>query len=636
MIPKKWVYLNEKLKEADIKLMMNGVHMPEFLAVALLNRRVGPNNVEDFLKKSVGKIPHPYLLKDMDKAADRIDEALKKKEKIVVYGDYDVDGITSTAMLYDFLLSEGADVSYYIPSRQDEGYGINILALQKIRKSGASLMITVDCGITASGEVEFAKTLGLDIIITDHHMCHEKIPKAVAVINPKQQDDTYPFSELAGVGVCFKLVLAMAIKLGKKASDYFGKYVDICAIGTIADVVPLTDENRIIVSAGLKRLKETNRPGLRALLSMAGLAGKELTASSVSFGIAPRINAAGRVGQVEKGVELLLETNEARAVPIADYLNRENIARQQTEKQILEDVTAMILADSNFSKRKVIVLAKEEWHPGVIGIVASRLVEKYYKPTILISIENGVGKGSGRSIEGINLFDALGNISDILLKFGGHVPLYTFSHQEGHIMAALFSSQDDFWKNGEPFLFLHLSGGTTEFLKCCYQKDGGFSSEILGGTSDISAGQLIDRVGVKMGLPFPSGRYIEEFSKKATEPYELPVNVSGNCLSFSGCEAEVFRIIERENIDLANLSKSLLMAVTKALVGVFSCLLEKLFVNHIVIAGGVASCDFVREELAKYLADCGKQVLFAQREYSSDNAAGIAALAMQRSEDNGR
>jgi len=420
MIPKKWVYLNEKLKEADIKLMMNGVHMPEFLAVALLNRRVGPNNVEDFLKKSVGKIPHPYLLKDMDKAADRIDEALKKKEKIVVYGDYDVDGITSTAMLYDFLLSEGADVSYYIPSRQDEGYGINILALQKIRKSGASLMITVDCGITASGEVEFAKTLGLDIIITDHHMCHEKIPKAVAVINPKQQDDTYPFSELAGVGVCFKLVLAMAIKLGKKASDYFGKYVDICAIGTIADVVPLTDENRIIVSAGLKRLKETNRPGLRALLSMAGLAGKELTASSVSFGIAPRINAAGRVGQVEKGVELLLETNEARAVPIADYLNRENIARQQTEKQILEDVTAMILADSNFSKRKVIVLAKEEWHPGVIGIVASRLVEKYYKPTILISIENGVGKGSGRSIEGINLFDALGNISDILLKFGGH------------------------------------------------------------------------------------------------------------------------------------------------------------------------------------------------------------------------
>jgi len=217
-----------------------------------------------------------------------------------------------------------------------------------------------------------------------------------------------------------------------------------------------------------------------------------------------------------------------------------------------------------------------------------------------------------------------------------HVPLYTFSHQEGHIMAALFSSQDDFWKNGEPFLFLHLSGGTTEFLKCCYQKDGGFSSEILGGTSDISAGQLIDRVGVKMGLPFPSGRYIEEFSKKATEPYELPVNVSGNCLSFSGCEAEVFRIIERENIDLANLSKSLLMAVTKALVGVFSCLLEKLFVNHIVIAGGVASCDFVREELAKYLADCGKQVLFAQREYSSDNAAGIAALAMQRSEDNGR
>jgi len=268
--------------------------------------------------------------------------------------------------------------------------------------------------------VEFAKTIGLDIIITDHHMCREKVPKAVAVINPKQDDDTYPFSELAGVGVCFKLVLAMAIKLGKKASYYFEKYIDICAIGTIADVVPLIDENRIIVSAGIKRLKETNRPGLRALLSMAGLDGKELVASSVSFGIAPRINAAGRVGQVEKGVELLLETDEARAVLIADYLNKENIARQQTEKQIIKDVEAMIASDNDFSKRKVIVLAKEEWHQGVIGIVASRLVETYYKPTILISIENGVGKGSGRSIEGINLFGALGELSDILLKFGGH------------------------------------------------------------------------------------------------------------------------------------------------------------------------------------------------------------------------
>lgn len=420
MIPKKWVFLNERLDEDEIQGLINCVNMPKFLAVALLNRKIGPKKIEDFLRKSIGKVPHPNLLKDMDKAVIRIEKALINHEKIVVYGDYDVDGITSTAILYDFLKSEGADVSYYIPNRQDEGYGINILALQKIKKLGASLMITVDCGITASGEVEFAKTLGLDIIITDHHMCYEKVPKAVAVINPKQADDSYPFSELAGVGVCFKLMLALAIKFGKKANDYFQKYIDICAIGTIADVVPLIEENRIIVSAGLKRLRETERPGLRALLSMAGLDNKEINATTVSFGIAPRINAAGRVGKVEMGVKLLLETDEERAVQIAEYLNKENIARQQTEKKILEDVSQMIAQDSNFSKKKAIVLAKEGWHQGIIGIVASRLVEKYYKPTILISIEKGVGKGSGRSIEGINLFDALGGVSDMLIKYGGH------------------------------------------------------------------------------------------------------------------------------------------------------------------------------------------------------------------------
>lgn len=422
MVPKKWVYLNKQWKQQDIDEILERVPMPPFLAVALLNRKVCPDRAEDFLKKSLAKVPNPYLLKDMDKAVARIYEAIEKKETIVVYGDYDVDGITSTAMLYDFLRSEGANVCYYIPNRQEEGYGINILALQKFKKAGVHLVITVDCGITAIGEVAFANSIGLSMVITDHHICLDKVPQAAAVINPKQADDSYPFHELAGVGVCFKLVLALAMHRGYSSKEYFDKYVELCAIGTIADVVPLVEENRIMVSAGVKRLAQTTRPGLRALLSEAGLlnADRDLTAISVSFGIAPRINAAGRIGAAEKSVELLLESDPERAADLAQYLNHENSTRQQIEKQILIEAQQMIDADTDFAQKQVIVLAKEGWHQGVIGIVASRLLEKYYKPTILISIENGMGKGSGRSIHGINLFEALTSAEGLLTKFGGH------------------------------------------------------------------------------------------------------------------------------------------------------------------------------------------------------------------------
>lgn len=373
-----------------------------------------------FLNKSAKNVHHPFLLKDAKKAAERIKEAIEAGEKTVIYGDYDVDGITSTSILYMFLKSLGVNVSYYIPSRSDEGYGINMLALSKIQKSGAKLLITVDCGITAVGEVELAKAMGLDVIITDHHTCKEIIPNAYAVINPKQPECTYPFKDLAGVGVAFKLILATALTMGLPAQEYFDKYIDIVAIGTIADVVSLTDENRVFVSIGMNKLKQSENPGLNALLKSSHISEKPINTGLVSFMIAPRINAAGRVGNAQTAVELLVTESEEKAVEIAAALEAENLSRQQTEQEIMNESYQLIKADSDFENKKVIVLAKENWHHGVIGVVASRLVDKYYKPTILISLTNGLAKGSGRSVKDFNLFDALTSCSDLLLKFGGH------------------------------------------------------------------------------------------------------------------------------------------------------------------------------------------------------------------------
>ena len=293
--------------------------------------------------------------------------------------------------------------------------------MQKIRKNGASLLITVDCGITAVGEVEFAKTIGLDIVITDHHTCKEDIPKAYAVINPRQPDCNYPCKHLAGVGVAFKLMLAIVLELGLNTKEYFLKYIEFVAIGTIADVVPLTDENRIFVSVGVNRIMTTANFGLNALISSAGIYGKQLTAGMISFILAPRINAAGRVGDAELGVRLLISESSEEACKIALQLESENRERQMTEQEILADALNMIENDPDFSNRKVFVLAKSGWHHGVIGIVASRIVDKYNRPAILLSLsDDNICKCSGRSIKGFNLFDALTKTSEYLIKYGGH------------------------------------------------------------------------------------------------------------------------------------------------------------------------------------------------------------------------
>ena len=421
IMEKIWQYKNSKLPAGKARYVSQKYSIPEMAATILLNRGVSEDEIETFLKKSMRDIINPMLLSDMDKAAKRIIRAISNKEKITVYGDYDVDGITSTAMVYDFLHSQGADITYYIPDRKDEGYGINIMAVNKLQKSGTKLLITVDCGITAIGEVEFAKLQGMDVIITDHHTCKEKLPDAAeAIINPKKPDCGYPFDALAGVGVAFKLILAVTMLLKQNTTECFKKYVDLAAIGTIADVVSLTGENRIIVDKGLKVLQNPQRLGIAALKEVAQIGDKPMTASHVAFALAPRLNAAGRLGTATTAVELLLTKDRNEARRIAGELDAENRERQATEQDIYNEALEIIAGDPNFDKKKVIVLSHEGWHHGVIGIVASRIGDLFYKPCILISYSNGIGKGSGRSIPEFNLFDALTACENYLTDFGGH------------------------------------------------------------------------------------------------------------------------------------------------------------------------------------------------------------------------
>ena len=421
MVRKVWKFRNEGVTAQAVSMAAEKNGIPQLLATILLNRGISSSEFKTFLSKSKQGILNPMTMLDMDKAVERIKRAVNLGEKIAIYGDYDVDGITSTALLYEFLKSSGADAQYYIPDRKDEGYGINIMAVNKLIKEGVKLLITVDCGITAIGEIEFAKLQGMDVVVTDHHTCKERIPTAaVAVLNPKRENDEYEFDALAGVGVAFKLVLALAMNMGMSTSEVFDKYVELAAIGTIADVVPLISENRVIVEKGLTLLQNPSGCGIKALLEVSGVADKKVTTATVAFALAPRINAAGRLSSATTAVELLLAKNEETATEIARELDASNKERQQTELDIHREAIEMIEADKDFEKKNVIVLAKEGWHNGVIGIVASRLVEHYHRPCILISLDNGAGKGSGRSVGNFNLFNALSACENLLTNFGGH------------------------------------------------------------------------------------------------------------------------------------------------------------------------------------------------------------------------
>ncbi|MBQ6052513.1 MAG: single-stranded-DNA-specific exonuclease RecJ [Clostridia bacterium] len=379
--------------------------------------------IDSFFNTSSSSFYDPFLLPDMDKAVDRINKAIADNEKITVYGDYDVDGITSVSVLYRYLSACGANVDYYIPARTEEGYGLNENALLKIYESGTSLLITVDTGTTAVNEVEYGKSIGLDIVITDHHECkvimnndgsyEELIPDAVAVVNPKRPSGQYPFSELAGVGVVFKLLCALTGDTEK----ILNQYGDLVAIGTIADIMPLINENRTIVVIGMKNMKAHMPVGLKALLTASGNE-KEISSSVVAYNIAPRLNAAGRIGDPKISINLLLENDYAQANSLAFTLCEENRRRQQLELSILSDVEKMISECQ--SDDKILVFASDDWHHGVIGIVASRIVEKYGRPCILLCGDGENMKGSARSVKGVNIFELLQNNSSVLLKYGGH------------------------------------------------------------------------------------------------------------------------------------------------------------------------------------------------------------------------
>lgn len=419
MREKRWIYRNREQNRDEVMEMSRRLSLSPVILTVLLNRGIsGEDEIKAFLSKSMQIVHNPLELPDMDKAAQRIYDAAVNKEKICIYGDYDVDGITSTAILYQYLLCHGADVDYYIPDRMTEGYGVNIKAVNKISKTGCRLIITVDCGITSVGETELAKAQGMDVVITDHHTCKEKIPAATAVVNPKRPDSEYPFRELSGAGIAFKTVLALSLKFGENTREVFYKYAPFAAIGTVADVVSLTDENRTIVDRGIIALSKTEHPGLRALMEAAGI--KEITAGGIAFGLSPRLNAAGRLDKAQTAVELLLCADKNRSAEIASMLNTANDRRRAFEQKIYEEAVMMCESDPDFDSKRVIVLAGEGWHHGVIGIVASRLLDRFYRPVILISYEDNVGKGSGRSIEGFNLFDGLTYCSDLLEKFGGH------------------------------------------------------------------------------------------------------------------------------------------------------------------------------------------------------------------------
>lgn len=379
-----------------------------------------------FLSPSLSSMPDPFLLKGMDAAVIRLCSARSSKEKVCIYGDYDVDGITGTALLVSFLRSTGFDCGYFIPNRFDDGYGLNQNALKRVIDTGVTLIVSVDCGITSVAEAEFCRQQGADLIITDHHSPKEVIPDANAVVNPMQPDCRYPFKLLAGAGVAFNLMVALRSRLRRagvftdSTEPDLREWLDLVALGTIADVVPLVGQNRVYAYYGLKLLGNGVRVGIDALKRVAGVK-DTVTCGQVGFRLAPRLNAAGRMECAVPGVELLLGSDPQRSAIIAEELDAANAERQAIERSMLEEAIALVESDGTYPARRSIVLSSGSWHQGVVGIVASRMVERYHRPTILIAVdEDGNGKGSGRSIPGFHLLNALNCCSENLLRFGGH------------------------------------------------------------------------------------------------------------------------------------------------------------------------------------------------------------------------
>jgi single-stranded-DNA-specific exonuclease len=416
----KWV-IDYDYDEQAVDHLAQELGIPNVLARILLKRGIDCfDKARTYFRPDLEKLHDPFLMKDMDIAVDRLHRALEKGEKILVYGDYDVDGVSGSSLFY-LILSRmvGSKAAYYIPDRISEGYGLSNQAIQEYAEKGVTLILTIDCGVTAVEEIRFAKGLGVDVVVCDHHEPGDELPPAVAILDPKRPDCPYPFKELAGVGVGFKFMQALYRRLGLADSE-LDEYMDIVAIGSCADIVPLIDENRILVRHGLDRVNYNPRDGVKALLESSGIDRREITVGLVVFVIAPRINAVGRMGDARRAVQLFTSPNIQRARVHARELEQENRVRRDVDETTFKEALEIVETKLDPENDYAFVVYKTDWHPGVIGIAASRIVEKYYRPTIMISVVDGIGKGSARSISNFNVYEAIKKCSEYLVAFGGH------------------------------------------------------------------------------------------------------------------------------------------------------------------------------------------------------------------------
>ena len=431
----KWHILNSLNKtETGVPEFSKKYNITEELAKILMNRGIDDESkLSHYLFDSAADLGDPFLMKGMPEAVDRILRAIDGREKIVIYGDYDVDGVSATAILYECLTNLGAQVRCKLPTREGGGYGLNRETLQKLADKGYKLIVTVDNGISAIEEADLAAELGIELVITDHHLPAQQLPKAVAVVDPKREDDTSPFKDLCGAGVAFKL--CAALEGCEDPAELLEPFGELAALGTIADVMPLVGENRTIVREGLSLLQDTMRPGLHALLESAGCGGKPVTADTVSYSLAPRLNAAGRMDNAAVALKLLLCGDEDQATGIAERLAEINTERQQTEQQVFAAALQALEADPARTRDRVLVVSGEDWHPGVIGIVAARLMERFSRPVIVISMHEGEGRGSGRAPDPFDLHSALADCAQYLTRFGGHAAAAGVEIEEENLAA---------------------------------------------------------------------------------------------------------------------------------------------------------------------------------------------------------
>ncbi len=418
MLKKKWT-LKEPAEKSSVLALSDSLNISAVLAELLIQR--GVTNffeAKKYFRPDIDEIHDPYLMDDMEKAATRVIDAITNNERICIYGDYDVDGTCSSALMYMFLKELGGNVFVFIPNRLTDGYGLSFEGVDNVKKQNADLIISVDCGITAVDEIDYAKTMGMETIVCDHHQPKDSLPNAYAILDPIKPGCSYPFKYLSGAGVAFKLARAIADRFGKKEMAF--KYLDLVAIAAAADIVSLTDENRILVRKGIEAINENPRPGIKELIKISRMQHGNLSAGQIVFTIAPRINAVGRLGEAIRAVELFVSDNEEDAKQLAKILESENLERRKIDEVTFSHALELAKNDKNFEENLGLVLHNDTWHPGVVGIVASRMVEKFHKPSIMLTTIDGVAKGSARSIPGFNIYEAIEQCKEHVIQFGGH------------------------------------------------------------------------------------------------------------------------------------------------------------------------------------------------------------------------